>query len=369
MASFRYIIIAVLTFALFSPISVDASILAPNQEAWLLKHKGTLVVFPEKNYPPFSFVSSSPSIRPKGLAVDYLDLIARKIGAQPTYMEARSRGSILTDLKSGKEGIALALSETDDRGEYLYFSEPFITLPAVIVTRKDFKTGGKELSLGDFNAKQVAMTDGYAVMDYVKNNYQRIIIEPVTDDEVALQKLLLGEVDAAVMDLASLSYYTSNDVVSYVTIAGQTGFEYKLSFAVPKNLPDLQIILNAGLKEVTPSERTVIKDRWITFNSKQENSNNKHFPILSVGTPIWIGVSIVGGIIILILLIFIVVHNKRHHQLHIDSISRSNDKKKKLSELTNHLEELENANNVLGENMEEIKELEKAIQEKIEQIK
>ena len=70
-------------------------------------------------------------------------------------------------------------------------------------------------------------------MSVSKDNYQRIIIEPVSDDEVALQKLLLGEVDAAIMDLASLSYYTSRDVLSYVTIAGQTGFEYNLSFAVP----------------------------------------------------------------------------------------------------------------------------------------
>jgi ABC-type amino acid transport substrate-binding protein len=369
MVSFRHIIILAFSVFLLSPSSVGASILAPNQDVWLSKHKDTLVVFPEKNYPPFSFISSNPSIRPKGLAVDYLDLIARKVGAQPTYMEARSRSAILADLKSGKEGIALALSETDERDEYLYFSEPFITLPAVIVTRKDFKTGGRELSLGDFNAKQVAITDGYAVMDYVKNNYQRIIIEPVTDDEVGLQKLLLGEVDAAVMDLASLSYYTSNDVVSYVTIAGQTGFDYKLSFAVPKSLPDLQVILNAGLKEITPSERTIIKDRWVTFPSKQENINNKKFPIFSIGTPLWIGISIVGGIIILVLLIFIIVHNRRHHRLHLDSISRAHDKKKKLTELTNHLEELENANSVLGENMDEIKALERAIQEKIEQIK
>ncbi len=369
MVSFRHIIIATSVFFLFVPSFAGASVLAPSQESWLAKRKNSLIVFPEKNYPPFSFVSSSPSIRPKGLAVDYLDLIARKIGAQPTYMEARPRSAILADLKSGKEGIVLALSETDERDEYLYFSEPFITLPAVIVTRKDFKTGGRELSLADFNGKQVAITDGYAAMDYVKDNYQRIIIEPVTDDEVGLQKILLGEVDAAVMDLASLSYYTSSDVVSYVTIAGQTGFEYKLSFAVPKNLPDLQIILNAGLKEITPSERAIIKDRWVTFPSKQEDTSIKHSLLFTIGTPLWIGISIVGGIIILILLIFIIIHNRRHHRLHVDLLSRAHDKKRNLAQLTSQLEELENANSVLGENMEEIKELEKSIQDKIEQIK
>jgi hypothetical protein len=215
---------------------------------------------------------------------------------------------------------------------------------------------------------QVAVTEGYGAMDYVKNNYQRIIIEPVSDDEVGLQKLLLGEVDAAVMDLASLSYYTSNDMLSYVRVAGQTGFEYKLSFAVPKSMPDLQVILNAGLKEITPSERAIIKDRWITFQSKQENLNKSSFTNFSVGTPLWIGISVGATIIILILLFIIIFHNRRHHKYHVASLSRSHEKEKKVSHLTRQLEELENANSVLGENVEEIKNLEKAIQEKIEHI-
>ncbi len=363
----RSIFAALLAISLF-PFHTQAAVLSPDQALWLKKHNNTLVVRPEKNYPPFSFVSTSPSVRPKGLAVDYLELIAKKINAQPTFLDAKSRNSILEDLKSGKEGIVLALSQTDERDEYLYFSEPFITLPAVIVTRKDFKSEKKELSLADLNAKQVAITEGYAVMDYVKNNYQRVIIESVSDDEIGLQKLLLGEVDAAVMDLASLSYYTSHDMLSYVTVAGQTGFEYKLSFAVSKNTPDLQIILNAGLKEITPSERALIKDRWITFPTKKENDSQNLFSILSEGIPLWIVITVSSAIVIFILLTIIIVHNRRHHRIHVAALARAHDKKEKVSALVRELEELENANSVLGENMEEIKALEESIQEKIKRI-
>ncbi|MCC7436521.1 transporter substrate-binding domain-containing protein [Candidatus Nomurabacteria bacterium] len=348
--------------------TAQAVILAPEQQHWLDSKNNTIIVRPEKSYPPFSFVSSTPSIRPKGLAVDYLDLVARKLGAQPTYLEAKSRSSILEDLKSGKEGIALAISEKGELGDILYFTEPFIKIPAVIVTRKDYKKSSIDLTLADFNAKQVAITDGYAVSDYIKNNYQRIIIEPVTDDEVGLQKLLLGEVDAAVMDLASLSYYTSRDVLSYVTIAGQTGFEYELSFAVPRTMPDLQIILNAGLKEITPSERSIIKDRWITFPEK-ENLSALDKKFVLTGGPLWIGLSILGGIIIIILLTIMIVHSRKHHYLYADSVLKKKHKEDKINNLTKELENLENASSVLNENMEEIKTLEKTIHEKIENLK
>lgn len=350
------------------PVAVQASILAPNQKLWLEKHNSTIVVRPEKSYPPFSFVSSLPSIKPKGLAVDYLELVARKIEAQPVYLEAKNRATILAELKSGKEGVVLALSESADREDDFYFSEPFISIPAVIVTRKDFKRGSGELTLADFTAKQVAITDDYAVMYFIKNNYQRIIIEPVTDDQVALQKLLLGEVDAAVMDLASLSYYTSQDMLSYVTVAGQTGFSYHLSFAVPKSMPDLQVILNAGLKEITPSERQIIKDRWITFPSKEDKSQDL-ITLFFTKAPVWIGVSMAAAIIIVILLTIIIIHTRRHHSLHIASLSRTKDKQHNLTELTKQLKELEDANSVLDENIQEIKSLEHTIQEKIQDIK
>ena len=138
MPYFRCLALSLLLFLVY-PTAVRATVLSPRQTQWLEKHNSTFVVRPEKNYPPFSFVSSSPSIKPKGLAVDYLELVARKVGAQPTYLEAKSRANILGEVKAGKEGIILSLTESDEREDYLYFSEPYLTLPAVIVIRKDLE--------------------------------------------------------------------------------------------------------------------------------------------------------------------------------------------------------------------------------------
>lgn len=348
------------------PTSLNAEVLSPDQSSWLKKHNATLLVRPERAYPPFSFVSANANARPKGLSVDYLDLVARKIGARASYLEPRSRASILSDIKSGKEGIVLALTETDERAEYLYFSEPYITLPTVIVTRKDYPRRGKELSLGDFEAKQVAITEGYEVMEYVKQNYPRIIVESVSDDEVGLQKLLLGEVDATITDLASLSYYTSHDMLSYVSIAGQTGFEYKLSFAIPKSMPELQDIVNAGLKEITPSERAIIKDRWITF-PVVESSQNGFFSFLK--TRLWVVVSVVAAVLLILILIIVIIHTRRFHHVRLRSLSNENRKDKKVLELSRELENLEAASSALTEDIAHIHELETSIQDKIDTLR
>jgi ABC-type amino acid transport substrate-binding protein len=348
------------------PLYAQAAILAPTQASWLTKHNNVILVRPDKNYPPFSFISSNPDSIPKGLAVDYIELVARKVGAAVTYLDAKPSSLVLADLQSGKEGVALAFSETDQTSSYLYFSQPFISIPAVIVVRKDYGHASKELTLADFSAKQVAVTNGYAVQNYIQSNYQKIIVDPVSDDEVGLQKLLLGEVDAAVMDIASLSYYTSHDVLSYVRVAGQTGYQYKLSFAVPKTMPDLAVILNAGLKEVTPAEQALIQDRWITFPVKETDAPTTLGSILA--NSLWAALSIAGVVIIAVLLLIMAIHTRRHHRLQLASLTRAREKEKKFSQLTQQLEELEGASTILSENMQEIKSLEKEIQGKIEQL-
>ncbi len=352
---------AIATFLFFALTNfVSASILSPEQASWLERRHNTLIVRPERNYPPFSFISSSTSTKPKGLAVDYLELVARKIEAQPTFLEAKSRSVILKEIKSGKEGVVLALTENDDLLDSMYFSEAFINLPAVIVTRRDYQDK-KELSLADFNAKQIAVTDGYEVVDFLKNNYPRIILETVSDDEVAIQKLLLGEVDAAVMDLASLSYYTSRDVLSYVKVAGQTGFDYKLAFAVPKSMPELAAILNSGLKEITQSEKQIVSDRWINFEQKQSDQTKNKFSFIN--TPIWMSTSIIAILIIVILLTFIIIHSRRHHRSHNAVLERAHE----ITELKEELDELNNASLNLEKNKQEIESLKRAIKEELGQ--
>jgi ABC-type amino acid transport substrate-binding protein/heme exporter protein D len=356
----------VVVFFLCTP-AVRAAVLTPAQDSWLTKHKNTILVRPEKQYPPFSFISSSPHSTPKGLAVDYIELIARKVGAVITYTEAKPSADILSDIREGKEGVVLAVSQTDAAERYLYFSESFMQIPAVIVTRRDYNRSEREFTLGDFTAKQVALTKGYAVEEFIKNNYPKIILDTVSDDEVALQKVLLGEVDAAVMDLASLSYYTSRDMLSYVQVSGQTGFEYKLSFAVPKSMPDAVIIINAGLKEITPAEHTLIKERWVTFPSNKE-STQSFSSFFHMKSSIWVVLSVVGAIVIVILLIFMVIHSRTHHRLQIAVLAKKREKEHQIQRLTNELKELEEAQGVLGQNMQEIRALEEEIKNNIDHL-
>jgi ABC-type amino acid transport substrate-binding protein len=363
-----FTILAIIT--LTAPqVSATSPLLTDEQNLWLDKRNRTILVRPERNRPPFVFVGSGVSRKPQGLSIDYFEAAIKKINTSVQYFEAASKANIIAAVKEGKDGVVVALTQTEEREGDFYFTKPYITIPAVIVVRKDSSIKNNDATLADFTGKRVAVGEAYAVEEYIKNNYKKVIIEPVADDEVGLQKVLLGEVDAAVVDLASLSYYTANKALSYVVVGGQTGFDYTFSFGIPKHLPELAMILDDALAAISPQEQLLLKEKWITppaMNGTRSVSSVYHF--FGSNTVLVVGSILAGALIILIGMVFLIralrktqllaLVGQKRHTAHSDTVS-----------LQHELQELAEASQVVSEELVQIKQLEKEIAEKIKEIK
>jgi ABC-type amino acid transport substrate-binding protein len=332
----------------------DSDILSKEENLWLKSRNNTIVVYPEKNYPPYSYQNTSGI--PQGLSIDFIELIAQKLGIRIEYLPARPLSQILDDAKhSNKADVITSLTQTKEREDFLYFSDFYINSPAVIVVRKD-RGGKSNMILSDLTGERVAIGSKYAVEEFVRTNNPRVIIEPVTDDETGLQQLVLGEVDAAIMDVTSLSYYLSKQVLNSVKVVGSTGFEYKLSFAVPKDKEILQSILDKGLQQVGKNDRKIITDKWVTFANdiKQENPVisyiNKNFNI----------------IILYLLLIFIIILLVRKNKGHF--LFGHHRKINPASKLKEEILQLEDASKELIDELEDVKNLENELKERVRKI-
>lgn len=335
----------------------ESTILNPQENLWLKSRNYTIVVYPEKNFPPYSYQNSSGA--PQGLSIDYIELIAQKVGATIEYLPARPLSQILDDVKQNKKGDVIAsLTYTKDREDTLYFTDNYITVPAVIVVRKDLDTG-HTLTLSDLSGKKVAIGDKYAVEGFVRTNNPRIVIESVVDDESGLQQVVLGEVDAAIMDIASLSYYLSKQVLNSVKVIGNTGFEYKPAFAVPKDKEILQSILDKGLQQISANDRQMLTDKWVTLPNEKDKNNSFFSGVYDNSSMIIIYILLC--IIILIIILFL-----RRRQGYFPS--RFSRKKHAVEELQEEIAELEDTSQGLIHELNEVKNLEQDIKEKIKHI-
>ncbi len=299
MKQLRFILIlALISVILPSGNVFGQDLLTPEESLWLKSRNNTIVFYPEQNNPPYSYQSSAGNIQ--GLSVDYIELISEKIGANIEYLAPRSRIQILEDMKAGK-GDIFSLTPDKEREDYLRFTASYITVPGVLVVRKDVESKSG-LTPNDYNGKRLAVVDGSALENYIRTNYPRVVVEEVTDDEVALQQIVLGEVDAAAMDVASLSYYLSKQVLSSVKIVGNTGFDYSPAFGVHKDKQILQSILEKGLSQISTNDRALLSEKWIAVPGqqvKQESVFDKIKNYMGVATLVTLLVLGVIGIILL----------------------------------------------------------------------
>lgn len=352
-----FIFALVLSLAGFTAYAATNDLLSPEEASWLSERNGSIVVYPELNNPPYSYQDAAGNLQ--GLSIDYLELIAQKVGAKIQYLTPRSRSQILNDVKNGKGDVIAFITPNEKAGTELIFTQSYANVPVIIVVRKDV-IKGTNLTLNDFNGKRVAMVNDSAIDSYVNTNYPRVVREGVTDDEIALQQVVLGEVDAAVMDVASLSFYLSKQVLSSVKIAGSTGMENKPAFAMTQDKIYLQSILEKGLSQITVNDRGLINDKWIALPGVTPKENNS----LSSALESNLGIAtlyVLFGIGILTIIIFVFTH-KSHRERYFHRVHN-------VEELKDEFAELESESNALSKELLEVKADEEKLKEKIQSLR
>jgi ABC-type amino acid transport substrate-binding protein len=347
-------LISVFTFLpLFKVEAAREDFLTEQEILWLENRNNTIVVYPEKDFPPYSYYGGTNT--QLGLSIDYLEIVAEKIGAKIEYLPAKSLFQVLEDMKTGKGDVLPSVVKSEEKQDFLYFTDYYTDIGSVIVVRKDSKLKG-DITLNDLAGQKVAITNGRAVRTFVAKNYPRVIIEPTTDDEIALQQVVLGEVDAAVLDIASLSFYLSKQVLSSVNIVGNAGFSYKLSFGVKKENQILQSILDKGLLQISKNEREILNDKWIVVPEEVENNfwtvikntlNNDVFQYTFF--------------LLVIFAMFFFFRSKKTYK-------RLFQHKAKVQNIKEEMEKLEEMNSMLSEELEQVREDEEELKEKLKSL-
>jgi ABC-type amino acid transport substrate-binding protein len=336
-------------------VHAESPLLTPQENAWLRSRNNTIVVYPEKLNPPFSYQSASGIL--EGMSVDYIELVADKLGVTVQYLTPRSLSQILDDAAAGKGDVVITLTPTAEREKTFIFTEPYVTVPYVIVVRKDMPVR-PNLSPADFIGKKLALINGSAVEMYMRQNFPRIVIVPVTDDEAALQQVVLGQADGAAMDVASLSFLLSKQVLSSVKSVGNIGYDFKPAFAMTKDKEILQSILEKGFAEITPAERKALAEKWVALPSEAKQPQGLIARLQSG-----------NGILALYILVVIVLIGVLLALLRRRNMPRVQMAPRNTSEaLHEELHELEAANQALQQEIDDVKHLEEDIEEKLKRL-
>jgi ABC-type amino acid transport substrate-binding protein len=130
----------------------------------------------DPNYPPVEYEDASG--QPIGLAPEHLRWVAEHVGLRLERVPAKDWEEALDLVRTRKADLVTNAPPLPERAQYLLFSEPWINLPDVILTRRDHAWIGSASGLA---GKRVAVVKGYSNRTFLASQQAQATLIDVPD--------------------------------------------------------------------------------------------------------------------------------------------------------------------------------------------
>lgn len=269
------------------------------------------------NAAPLSFTGEDG--RPSGLASEYLQRLMQA-GANLKVENSHDWYEVREKARRGELQAVMGIP-VDSRylGPDWVFSQPFISVPNVIVVRSD---GESLLGLADLQGKRVLLSDPERVRGYVQQQAPQARIIAARSAEQALQRLLEGEANAYVGNLAVVDHLLRSRFPGRMQVAAPAGFNDQLALAVDRRHAALATTFDRLLLQMTPRKREALRSAWLAveYRNGVDWSN-----LLRWGVPV-----------LMVLLTALLVHGVGHWRLRREVAGRR-QLEQRLAEVTDNL--------------------------------
>lgn len=312
---------------------------------WIQEHP-VIRVAPDINYGPIEYLDEDGEL--KGASLDYLEWIEDHTGLEIELVVIDTWPEIIEAIKNRKIDFLSAATKTEQREEYLLFTEPYIAVPNVIITRLEDQSN---LVLDDLVGKEVVVLEDYAIQDYLEFYYSNIELFPVVSLDEGLSLVSFGTKDYMVVSIAQVSYYIKEKAINNLKVSGESGYNNELSMAVRDDWPMLRRILNKAIKAMPENEQEKIFNRWVSIEVDQLLSKEMVYVVLVI---------LAFSLIVLASILYF------NHALRSRVEERTAMYKNELLERHKAEEELANLNDTLEE---KVKERTEALSKAIEDLK
>jgi len=253
--------------------------LTEEERSWIRKHP-VIKVSNEPDWPPFDFIKDD---EPVGLSVDYMKLVAKKLGFEIEFIKD-SWENLYARFKKGEIDVLHGLFKTPEREEIASFTEPYYKSHNALAIRKDSDIK----KLDDIRGKRVAIIKEYGSSDTILKMFPEIKVVNVKNLYEALEAVSNGDADAAIDNIGAMSYVIMEQTLTNLKVIrtniegfGEGGH---LHFATSKENKILRDILQKGVKSLTNKEHSMLQSEWIL----ETQPSTKKIAILSAEEMEWI---------------------------------------------------------------------------------
>ncbi|MCO6059404.1 transporter substrate-binding domain-containing protein [Pseudomonas sp. MOB-449] len=241
--------------------------LTRRERRWLERHGPARLVVDE-TFEPLTFFNRQGRFR--GIVSDLLELIRQRTGLEFEVSARASARDMLADLASGRVDMAATLFSTPERNQHLGFTRPYFSTSSVLVVRASDTT---LQGLEELDGHTLAVPAGHSLLPYIRKHYPKVVVQEVETGIQGLSSVAEGKIDAALHAMASSTFLISRYYPGQLRIADTVGRDPgRFAFAVSRDQPELQSILEKALLSISPDDLGTIINRWYTKAEESESS-------------------------------------------------------------------------------------------------
>lgn len=257
-------------FLLLLAFSVVLAVELSDEQREYIAQNPTIKVQNESDYIPINFNHRG---KPTGYSIDYIKLLAQKVGLEVEVIKDRSWNEYLQMAQEGEIDIILNVVQNSQRQRYLNFTQPYLQLYPSIFSRQSDRIN----SIDQLKGKVLAVPNGYYFIPLLEENYPDIKILLTNGNLDSLRAVESGRADATVGLAYTMQELARTHFIEGVKVSGdfyiQQMDKYFEKMGVIKQKPLLYEIIQKAIESVSYEEERFLRNKWLEYSDRSIQIN------------------------------------------------------------------------------------------------
>jgi PAS domain S-box-containing protein len=237
-----------------------ALLLTPEERVYLARKSG-ITVHNESDWAPYNFNEKG---EPKGYSIDYIRLLAEKIGLDVNFVSGLNWREYTDKLLDGSLDVMLNSVPTPERREHMVFTPPYVDAEQMLFTR----TGEPRVnSIEGLFGKRFAVPRGFFYQETL-SRYPEIHIVEVRDSSEAIHAVSSGRADALLDLIPVVDFIRERHDIANLQAGGHvpelmTDTAIPMHLAVSSDKSRLAGVLAKGMTLLRGEELRALEAKWL----------------------------------------------------------------------------------------------------------
>jgi len=222
----------------------------------------------EMDWPPFDYNEYG---KPKGYVIDFIKLIAQKVGVELEFVYNKSWDELIGLLKAKKIDVLPVMYKNQEREKFTLFSQPYYRGKLGVFSNDQSNSIN---SVRDLIGHRVGVEKSNGALPIIHKQFPLLELIEIENNQQLVRNLATHKLDAIIGNPLLFSYYAKEDqitnikIIDYFNLSKEEQDKTSFHIGVRNDWAVFHNIIVKAMNSLTVEELQEIENRWIDIPNR-----------------------------------------------------------------------------------------------------